>query len=310
MAFSVRGKTAIVTGAGSGINLCFANLLLSRGCNVLFADLALRPEAEEVVKKHTSPKDRNLGRASFQRTDVSKWNQLERMFLIAEDEFGGTGADIVVPGAGIYEPSWSNFWHPPGTAKSRDAMDGNGYKLLDINLTHPIRTTQLAISHFLEKKKPGNILHVSSIAGQIANPVTPLYIASKYGVSGFVRCLRPLESRFGIRVTAVAPGVIKTPLWTEAPEKLKNVDTEGGDEWATPEEVAVAMLDLVEKNECAAGKIEGGSILEVGKNQVRLVSERNDPGPSGPGNTVSGNARAAEEIFENLREEGWRKSKL
>jgi 3-hydroxybutyrate dehydrogenase len=45
---------------------------------------------------------------------------------------------------------------------------------LDINLTHPIRTTQLAIAHFLEKKKGGNILHVSSIAGQIANSVTPL----------------------------------------------------------------------------------------------------------------------------------------
>jgi 3-hydroxybutyrate dehydrogenase len=46
--------------------------------------------------------------------------------------------------------------------------------LLDINLTHPIRTTQLAIAHFLEKKKPGNILHISSIAGQISNPVAPL----------------------------------------------------------------------------------------------------------------------------------------
>lgn len=91
---------------------------------------------------------------------------------------------------------------------------------------------------------------------------------------------------------------------------MKNVDIAGGDEWATPEEVAVAMLDLVEKDECAAGKIEGGSILEVGKNQVRLVSERNDPGPSGPGNTVSGNDRAAEDIFENLRDEGLGRSNL
>jgi 3-hydroxybutyrate dehydrogenase len=77
---------------------------LSRGCNVLFADLALRPEAEESVAKHTLPKDNALGRAAFQRTDVSQWRQLERMFDSAEDEFGGTGADIVVPGAGVYEP--------------------------------------------------------------------------------------------------------------------------------------------------------------------------------------------------------------
>jgi 3-hydroxybutyrate dehydrogenase len=121
MAFSVQGKTAIVTGAGSGqlspqpksltladaslpgINLCFANLLLSRGCNVLFADLALRKEAEESVKKHANSGD-VLGRAAFQKTDVSEWKQLERMFEVAEMEFGGTGADIVVPGAGVYEP--------------------------------------------------------------------------------------------------------------------------------------------------------------------------------------------------------------
>lgn len=99
-------------------------------------------------------------------------------------------------------------------------------------------------------------------------------------------------------------------LTLQAPEKLKNVDTAGGDEWATPEEVALAMLDLVEKDECAAGKIEGGSILEVGKNQVRLVSERNDPGPSGAGHSVSGNGRAAEEMLNSLMEEGWGKAKI
>ena len=57
---------------------------------------------------------------------------------------------------------------------SADGVHSGRYKLLDINLIHPIRTTQLAISHFLEKKKAGNILHISSIAGQVANPVTPL----------------------------------------------------------------------------------------------------------------------------------------
>jgi len=49
MAQKVQGKTAIVTGAGSGINLSFASLLLGKGCSVVFADIALRPEAQEVV---------------------------------------------------------------------------------------------------------------------------------------------------------------------------------------------------------------------------------------------------------------------
>ena len=101
MALSLAGKTAIVTGAGSGINLCFANRLLSKGCNVIFADLALRKEAQEVVSNHSKP-SRSAGRAVFQETDVRDWKQLERMFTTANREFGG--ADIVCPGAGLYEP--------------------------------------------------------------------------------------------------------------------------------------------------------------------------------------------------------------
>jgi 3-hydroxybutyrate dehydrogenase len=89
--------------------------------------------------------------------------------------------------------------------------------MLDINLIHPIRVTQLAIRHFLEQKKRGSIVHISSIAGQDASLPTPMYIASKWGISGFVRSLAPLERGLGIRVTAVAPGVVKTPLWVESP---------------------------------------------------------------------------------------------
>lgn len=99
MAFaSVNGKTAIVSGAGAGINLCFAKLLLSHGCNVVFADLALRPEAQQVVDAYAT----GSPRAVFQQTDVRIWTQLDRMFVTCEKEFGA--ADIVCPGAGVYEP--------------------------------------------------------------------------------------------------------------------------------------------------------------------------------------------------------------
>lgn len=99
MAFhSVNGKTAIVTGAGAGINLCFAKLLLSQGCNVVLADLSLRPESQEVIDAYS----KGSPRAVFQQTDVTDWPQLERMFSVAEQRFGS--ADIVCPGAGVYEP--------------------------------------------------------------------------------------------------------------------------------------------------------------------------------------------------------------
>jgi 3-hydroxybutyrate dehydrogenase len=54
MAMNVEGKTAVITGAGSGINLSFAKLLLSKGCNIVIADLALRPEAEALVSQYPS----------------------------------------------------------------------------------------------------------------------------------------------------------------------------------------------------------------------------------------------------------------
>lgn len=91
-----------------GINLCFASLLLSKGCNVLFADLKLRPEAERIVTEHANPTNAAVGQAAFQETDVTEWKQLERMFSVAGSYFGGV--DIVVPGAGVYEPV--NLHHP------------------------------------------------------------------------------------------------------------------------------------------------------------------------------------------------------
>lgn len=119
----LAGKTAIITGAGSGtspahaslllpiasnilknnlgINLSFARALLTKHCNVLFADLALRPKAQELVSNHAN-QSQSPAKAVFQKTDVRDWQQLEPMFHVASKEFGG--ADIVCPGAGVYEP--------------------------------------------------------------------------------------------------------------------------------------------------------------------------------------------------------------
>lgn len=80
-----------------GINLAFSSLLLSRGCNVVFADLGLRPEAKAITDKYSGFS--SGPRAIFQKTDVTDWTQLSKMFEVAEKEFGGT--DLVCPGAGM-----------------------------------------------------------------------------------------------------------------------------------------------------------------------------------------------------------------
>lgn len=68
---------------------------------------------------------------------------------------------------------------------------------MDINVTHPIRVTQLAIDYFLRQKLGyGAIVLISSIAAQMAPFPVPLYAASKHAISGFVRCLAPLEQTY------------------------------------------------------------------------------------------------------------------
>ncbi|GLA54012.1 hypothetical protein AnigIFM63604_011539 [Aspergillus niger] len=303
--FSVEGKTAIVTGAGSGINLSFASLLLSRNCNVVVADIALRPEAEQLIAKYEAAD--SSPRAVFIRTDVTSWADLNRMFDLALSLF--EEFHILCPGAGVYEPPWSNFWQPPGSAISKDKDDGDRYALLDINVTHPIRTTQLALSHWLHPTSPNvtpvspqnprRVIHISSVAAQLPNVVCPMYGASKAAITGFVRCLAPLEQAIGVRVNAVAPGLIRTPLWVENQEKLMLIDQEK-DGWATPEEVASAMLQCMEEKE-----LEGGTILEVVRNSTRRVETLNDPGPAraaGDASIASKNQQGVDQLLEFLKQ--------
>lgn len=163
---------------------------------------------------------------------------------------------------------------------------------------HPIRSTQLAIENFIKRGKPGAVVHISSIAAQGALLSCPLYIAAKSGISNFVRSMADLENPVKglptIRVNAVAPGVIKTPLWTDHPEKLNWIN-EQQDEWVEPEYVAQVMLSLIEEEEYV-----GGTVIEVGKNQTRKVTILNDPGPHGAGHTVGNLNKGKEEVWEKL----------
>ena len=99
MALQVGGRTALVTGGGSGICLEFTKLLLENNCNVVVADLSLRPEAEPVINGTGS---QGKAKAAFIKTDVTDWKQLRAAFEFTIERFGQL--DIVCPGAGIFEP--------------------------------------------------------------------------------------------------------------------------------------------------------------------------------------------------------------
>lgn len=225
-------------------------------------------------------------RAVFIATDVTKWPELENLFDKTIEEFNEF--DIVCPGAGVYEPSWSNFWLPPGSKESKDDPQGGRYAEIDINLNHPVRATQLAMSHWLHPQprnsgkerspaaslsNPKRIIHIGSVASQVPVFRAPLYGASKFAISGLVRSLAELEPLYGIRVNAVAPGVVKTPLWTDHPDKMANIDP-NQDAWVTSLEVAEAMLNCVESE----SKI-GGTVVEIGAGRTRVVPAFHAPPP-------------------------------
>ncbi|GJC82793.1 15-hydroxyprostaglandin dehydrogenase [NAD(+)] [Colletotrichum liriopes] len=304
MSLSVAGKYAVITGAGSGINLAFAKMLLERGCCVMIGDLTLRPDASSLLAQYPHPQQPNRPSALFQSTNVSSWPQLTHLWKKALTSF--PRVDIVVPGAGIFEPAWSSFWNPPSTetntqTESRDRADAEPgtYAVLDVNLTHPIRLSQLAIGHWTQERRKGCLVHVSSIAGHASGIGTPLYFASKHGLHGFVRCLGGMRDRLGIRCGAVAPGAVMTPLWLEDPGKKHLAQGESGELFIEPEEIARGMLELCENPEYG-----DGTILEVTKGATRVVPAYHAEPPSGKGAVIPQIADEAEKVWKELEGKG------
>lgn len=160
----------------------------------MIADLTLHQEAVEWLKTSEATSGAKI---VFHRTDVTVWETLENLFEVFASSFGGA-PEIVVAGAGIYEASSGGLWD--------EEDDPSHYKLIDINLLHPIRLTRIAIQRLQQAKASGVILHISSITAQKPSIVLPLYSVSKAAISQFVRCMAPLEQLADIRVVAVAPG--------------------------------------------------------------------------------------------------------
>ncbi|KIX09795.1 uncharacterized protein Z518_00876 [Rhinocladiella mackenziei CBS 650.93] len=269
MSFSVLGKNAIVTGASSGINLAFAKLLADKGAHVFVADVQETPAFQNFQQETKSTS------VLFQKTDVSNWKDLEKLFTFTKSELGTI--DLLCNGAGVFEPDWSNFWNDTET---------ESYKSFDINVQGLVKGTRMAIRDQITRSRGrtssetvGVILNISSLAAQYALFNQPLYCTSKAAVSAFTRSMAPLHPEFGIKVVAVAPGMVSTPLWFDHPDKMKAISE--ADVLATPEEVAEAMLMVVENAE-----YEGGTVLEKLKNTTRRVLV-DSPLPSGPGSTMS-----------------------
>ncbi|ETS75289.1 hypothetical protein PFICI_12233 [Pestalotiopsis fici W106-1] len=273
-AWDVKGKVAIVTGGGSGINHAFVEVLLNAGCSVIVADINLRPEAEATLAAYPHPaKQEGSPSAVFKKTDQSNWAQLNEMWDFSLKTFGRV--DLVCPGAGIWEPPSSNFWIPPGTSDiakdDPNAAVGQWYTFA-VNTTGPLRLAQLAFKYWIENKIQGNFLFVASMGGYCETVSTPLYYASKAALLSATKSFAQMRQRLGIRVAAVCPGPCYTPLFLPewAAAKVRPTDFT-----MTPKECAETMLKVASEPQYGDGNII--EVMMMGTREAPRLNVRHVP---------------------------------
>ncbi|TDZ28986.1 1-deoxy-11-beta-hydroxypentalenate dehydrogenase [Colletotrichum spinosum] len=275
-AYDIKGKFAVVTGAGSGINHVFTKSLLEAGCSVLLADVKLRPEAEETVHKWSKEKSGENGGsyAMFHPTDLTDWSQISSLWDTALQTF--PQVDIVCNGAGLYEPPASSFWNPPGVSPlAEDPADAKvgQYKTFSVNTIAPIRLAQIAIDYWLQNRAiQGNLLWIASLGGYVHSTHTPMYFASKAAIVSMVKSLGGLRKEVGIRNAAVCPGAVYTPIFH--PEYCRD-RIRSDDLTMTPEQCAGVMLRVLTEAEFGDGNVM--EVMLLGNKKQSELSVREVP---------------------------------
>ena len=191
---SLKGRMAVVTGAGSGLGRGIAQMLASRGAQVAAVDLD-EAAANETAKLITEAGNRA---ASF-RADVSQWAELDRAVTVAIRELGPL--EIMVNNAGILDGYLDV-----------DAIDERVWRrVIDINLTGVFLGCKRALREMLPRER-GRIINMASVAGLNGTGGGAAYIAAKHGVVGLTRQMAVVYSARGITVNCVCPGPILTGL--------------------------------------------------------------------------------------------------
>lgn len=245
---SLAGRVITVTGGAGGIGSATAKLCAARGAAVVIADLD-DGGGESVVDDIK----RKGGQACYIRTDVTRESDVQKMVAFAVTCFGrldgafnnaGIG-DSNAPLAELSTPSWQRH--------------------LDINLTGLFHCMKYQIPQMLADGG-GAIVNTASASGIIGNPAAAHYVASKHGAVGISKAAALDYAAQGIRVNALLPGAVETPMasaaFARAPE-VKAAIEKGHPigRLAQPEEIAETAAWLLS---AAASFITGAAIVADG----------------------------------------------
>ena len=207
--FDLSDEKAIVTGAAQGLGEQMAQALAEAGADVAVADINIEG-ADKVAESI-----RKLGRDSIAiKADITKVSDVENMVKIASERFGRI--DILINSAGIAS-------HVPAEELGKEEWD----KVIEVNLSGVFLSAQRVGRKMIAQKK-GNIINISSMSGLIVNKTLSQinYNTSKAGVIMITKSLAVEWAKHNIRVNAIAPGYMRTPLVDEVFSKY-------GKEWTS-----------------------------------------------------------------------------
>jgi 3-oxoacyl-[acyl-carrier protein] reductase len=196
----LRGKVAVVTGAGQGIGRGIAVKLAERGADVIVSDINAQT-ARQTAKEVNALGGRTLA----VEVDVAQRSQVENMVTNVVTEFGKI--DILVNNAGIAR-----------SATLLKLTDEAWDEVLDVNLKGIFYTTQAVAPHMIDARY-GKIINISSIYARTGAVGDSNYVASKAGIVGFTKSVARELARHNINVNAILPGMVDTPLLQGIPDE-------------------------------------------------------------------------------------------
>ena len=191
----LQGKAAVVTGSTSGIGLAIARAFAAEGANVMLNGLGDAAQIETL--RASIEKDYGV-KARFHGADMTKPAEIRDLVAKAESEFGAV--DILVNNAGIQH-----------VASIDQFPEERWDAIIAINLSSAFHATKAALPG-MKRRRWGRIVNIASAHGLVASPNKSAYVSAKHGLMGFTKAAAIETAEEGIRVNAICPGFVHTPL--------------------------------------------------------------------------------------------------